>query len=169
MKKWFFLSLLSMGLMLGACKKSKTAGCTAVQSTLVATSAEIDSLSSYLAHHSIVATQHASGVFYTIDSLGTGLNPGICSAISATYSGYLLGNPVPFQSYLDSAGVTFTVTDLIVGWQRVMPLLKVGGGMTIYIPPSLGYGSVDKRNGDGDIIVPHDSYLKFNIHLVDLY
>jgi FKBP-type peptidyl-prolyl cis-trans isomerase FkpA len=169
MKKWFFLLLTGVVLFLGACKKSKTAGCTATESTLVATAAEIDSLSSYINHNSIIAAQDASGVFYTIDSLGTGLAPGICSAVAVTYSGYLLGNPVPFQTYLDTAGVTLTVTDLIIGWQKVMPRLKVGGGMTIYIPPSLGYGSADKRNPDGDIIVPHDSYLKFNIHLIGVY
>ena len=170
MKKWFFLLASGLALFMGACKKDKTAGCTAVQTTIVATSAEIDSLNSYFTHNGITnAIQHECGAFYTIDSVGTGKNPGICTSIAVTYSGNFFGNPVPFQSYTDSAGIVFALVDVIVGWQRVLPELKVGGRITIYIPPSLGYGSVDKKNADGDIIIPKNSYLKFNINLLQVY
>ena len=170
MKKWFFLLLAATPLIFGACKKDKKSGCTAVESTQTATAAEIDSLQTYLTAHGIVAQQHPSGTFYTIDSAGTGLTiPGICNSVVVTYSGYLLGNTVPFQSFLDTTGLIFSMQDLIVGWQRTMPVLRKGGGMTIYIPPSLGYGSTDKKNADGDIIVPKNTYMKFNVHLIDIY
>ncbi|MEO6670933.1 MAG: FKBP-type peptidyl-prolyl cis-trans isomerase [Ferruginibacter sp.] len=169
MKKWLFLIVVVLGLFMGSCKKDKVAGCTATQTTIVASAAEIDSLNSYFTHNGIPAIQHESGAFYTIDSAGTGLNPGICNSVAVTYAGYLLGNPVPFQSYTDSAGIVFSLADVIVGWQRVMPVLKVGGGITIYIPPSLGYGAVDRKNGDGDVIVPKNSYMKFNISLLEIY
>lgn len=168
MKKWFFI-LLGFGVVLGACKKDKTTGCTAVDSTQNATTAEIDSLRTYLSNKGIPAQEHPSGVFYTIDSTGSGLNPGICNSVAVTYSGYLMDNPVAFESFTDTAGVVLSLQDLILGWQRTMPLLKPGGGMTIFIPPSLAYGAVDKRNGDGDIIVPRNSYLKFNVHLIVIY
>ncbi|MEO8772027.1 MAG: FKBP-type peptidyl-prolyl cis-trans isomerase [Ferruginibacter sp.] len=170
MKKWFFLLSTGLALFMVACKKDKTAGCTATQTTVVATTAEIDSLHSYFINNGITnAIQHESGAFYTIDSVGTGLNPGICNSVAVTYSGNIFGNPVPFQSYTDSAGIVFSLGSVIVGWQRVLPELKVGGRITLYIPPSLGYGSVDKKNGDGDIIIPKNSYLKFNISLLEVY
>jgi FKBP-type peptidyl-prolyl cis-trans isomerase FkpA len=169
MKKWFFLLASGLALFVGACKKDKATGCTVTQTTIVATTAEIDSLNRYLNQNGILATQHESGAFYTIDSAGTGLNPGICNSVAVTYAGYLLGNPVPFQTYSDSAGIVFSLADVIVGWQRVIPVLKSGGAITLYIPPSLGYGSVDKKNADGDIVVPKNSYMKFNINLLEVY
>jgi FKBP-type peptidyl-prolyl cis-trans isomerase len=169
MKKWFSLIAVGMALFMGACKKDKAAGCTATQTTIVATTTEIDSLSRYFTLNGIPAIQHESGCFNTLDSAGTGLNPGICNSVAVTYAGYLMGNPVPFNTFSDSTGIVFSLQDVVVGWQRVMPVLKVGGGITIYIPPSLGYGSVDKKNGDGDIIVPKNSYMKFTIHLLEVY
>ncbi|MBS1743657.1 MAG: FKBP-type peptidyl-prolyl cis-trans isomerase [Bacteroidetes bacterium] len=169
MKKWFFFSIC-LAFVFGACKKKQDTACTAVPSTSVAASAEIDSLQRYLSINGITATQHESGVYYQVDSVGTGLiGPDVCNSVAVTYKGYLMGNPVPFQSFTDSIGIVFSVQDLIQGWQRTMPLMRAGGGMTIYIPPSLGYGSTDKKNPDGDIIVPKNSYLKFNVHLIEVY
>lgn len=169
MKKWFFL-LLSLPFVFGACKKDKDSGCTATESTQVATSTEIDSLQRYLNDHNITASQHESGVFYHMDSTGTGLKaPGVCSSIAVRYRGYLLGNTVPFDQYIDSGGVVMTLENTVAAWQRTLPLMRAGGGMTIYLPPSMGYGSVDKKNPDGDIIVPKNSYTKFSIELLDVY
>ena len=169
MKKWFSLIVVSMALFMGACKKSKTAGCTATQTTIVAPTAEIDSLRSYLTINGISAIQHESGCFYTIDSTGSGVNPGICNSIAVTYAGYVLGNPVPFQTFSDSAGIVFSLQNVVVGWQRTLPVLNDGGRITIYIPPSLGYGAVDKKDANGDIIVPKNSYMKFSIRLLQVY
>ena len=168
MKKWFFL-LVCLPFVFGACKKDKGSGCTAVQTTVVATTAEIDSLQNYINHNGITAIKHECGAFYTIDSAGTKLSPGICNSVAVTYSGYLLGHTTPFQSFTDSAGIVFAMQDVVVGWQRVLSVLKEGGGITIYIPPSLGYGAVNKKNADGDIIVPANSYMKFNIRLLQVY
>jgi len=39
----------------------------------------------------------------------------------------------------------------------------------LYIPPSLGYGTHDKYDDQGNLAVPANSYLKFTIHLLDVY
>ena len=168
MKKWFFL-FLTLPFFFGACKKASNKACTYTESTLVAPSAEIAYLDSALTADGIAATRHPSGVFYTIDGIGTGANPGVCSIMTTTYIGNLYNYAIPFDSYTDSAGTTLTLGSLIVGWQMVLPLIKAGGQVTLYIPPSLGYGESVKRNGDGDIIIPANSYLKFRISLLGVF
>jgi FKBP-type peptidyl-prolyl cis-trans isomerase FkpA len=167
MKKWFFL-FLGLPFFFAACKKSSSDACTYVESTTQATAAEIAHLDSFMTANSIANfVKHPSGVFYTIDSAGSGITAtNLCSIVGVKYSGYLLGNTVTFDQNSDSLGTSLSLGGLIVGWQKVLPLIKAGGKVTLYIPPSLGYGDIDKRNANGDIIIPRNSYLKFKIDLL---
>lgn len=168
MKKLVILSIGSLMLLFTACKKKDAGSCTYTESTLVAPASEIAYLDSALTANSIAAIQHPSGVFYTVDSLGSGATPGLCSIMRTTYSGYLYGNATPFDSFTDPIGTNLSLGSLIVGWQKVMPLVKAGGKITLYIPPTLGYGEVTKRNGDGDVIIPAHSFLVFKINLLQV-
>ena len=62
----------------------------------------------------------------------------------------------------NQAGVTFTLSQLILGWQKGIPLIKKGGSIKLYLPPSLGYGC----NAVGAI--PPGSNLIFSIDLIDV-
>lgn len=165
MKKWFFL-FLSVPAFLAACKKDSNSGCSYTESTKVATTTEIDSLNTYLTQHAIVANQHSSGVFYVNDSLGSGNTAALCTYMTVKYKGFLLGNTAAFDSTNNGETAVLQLGGLVVGWQKVMPLIKAGGKVTLYIPPSLAYGAAITRNGDGDVIIPANSYLKFNIELI---
>jgi len=55
--------------------------------------------------------------------------------------------------------VPFQLSRLVIGWQEGIPLIGTGGSITLYLPPSLGYGSADY----GDI--PGNSILIFDISL----
>jgi FKBP-type peptidyl-prolyl cis-trans isomerase len=55
---------------------------------------------------------------------------------------------------------------LVIGWQKGLPLIKAGGSMSLYIPPTLGYGSQDIKNSSGAVIIPANSILIFTIQLV---
>jgi FKBP-type peptidyl-prolyl cis-trans isomerase FkpA len=52
---------------------------------------------------------------------------------------------------------------LIEGWKIGLPLLKKGGHIKLYVPPSLGYGPSPNRN------IPGNSVLIFDIRLVDVF
>ena len=60
-----------------------------------------------------------------------------------------------------NSSITYALGDLIVGWQKVIPKLKKGGKMKMYIPPTLGYGN----QAAGPI--PANSILIFDIELVN--
>ncbi|MBS1928893.1 MAG: FKBP-type peptidyl-prolyl cis-trans isomerase [Chitinophagaceae bacterium] len=161
MRKGFFLLLTSV-IFLSACNK-KSDKCHYVESNVVAPQTEIDSLQHYLTLNSIVAIQHPSGLFYRIDTLGTGAVPAICSTVSVTYQGSLLSNGYIFEA--QATPIDFALGAAIAGWQKGLMLTKAGSYFTLYIPPSLAYGQTDVRNNMGQVIVPANSYLKFVIKL----
>lgn len=159
MKK--IIVLFSLILSFAACKKEDK--CTFTESGLNAPVSEITYLSETLAANNIAATQHPSGVFYFISAPGSGSSPSVCSNITVKYTGSIFPSGRVFdQTPAGSPGVSFTLGQLIVGWQKVLPLLKPGGKMTMYVPPTLGYGS------SANAAIPAYSYLKFEIELVSI-
>jgi FKBP-type peptidyl-prolyl cis-trans isomerase FkpA len=165
MKKIFFLMAL-FSLSISSCKKKDT--CPYTESGISATVAERTYLETYLAANTLPAIQHTSGVFYNITVPGSGLSPTICSNITIKYTGSFIPSGMVFDhSPAGSPGVNFTLGELIVGWQKILPLLKIGGKVTLYIPPSLGYGARNYPN-DTNIAIPANSYLKFEIELVNV-
>jgi FKBP-type peptidyl-prolyl cis-trans isomerase FkpA len=135
----------------------KTPKCSFKACDVVAPASEIQAVQSYLSSNSITATQHCSGLFYTIDNAGTGKTPDGCSSVSVTYIGKLTSGSVFDQQ---NSAVSFSLTGLITAWRDGIPLLKEGGRIHLYVPPTLGYGS--QQNGT----IPPNSILIFDITLV---
>ena len=163
MKK-IFLVILSIGsLFFISCKKD--AKCPFSDTSTVAPASEIDSVKKYLVAQSITAAvQYPSGLFYTITNAGTGANPELCSDVIVQYNGtYFNGTFLDGTTGAQQAKITLGQT--IDGWRKGLPLLKAGGAITLYIPPTLGYVSSDYiRNGV--VAVPANSFLKFTVTLV---
>ena len=166
MKKWFFL-FLSLPAFLVSCSKSDGNKCNYTVSNITVPLADSITLQNYITANSIAAND-SMGIFYAISDTGTGAIAAVCSNITVNYTGSLLSNGFVFDSNTSPSGISFVLGQLIVGWQRGLTLIKSGGTMTIYIPPSLGYGQVDRTDGNGNVVIPANSYLKFDIHLLDV-
>ncbi len=163
MKKWFFVGIMAVGLF-SACNKDKD--CKSVAPATVASAAETATLQTYLDAKGITNAVNKNGMFYVINNQGTGISPNLCSGISLTYSGSLIVgvNDGPVFDATPAGSVSnFTLSSLIAGWQLVFPLVKAGGDVTLYIPPSLGYGA--RAQGSS---IPANSYLKFVVSLKDV-
>lgn len=115
----------------------------------------------YIADNNIDATKHSSGLYYVITTEGSGSHPAANSTVVVKYSGYLTDNNV-FDQTEGNNSATFNLHGLISGWQIGIPLLKVGGKGTFFLPSALGYGS----QGTGSI--PANSVLIFDIELVNI-
>ena len=154
------LFFVTVSLLISSCLKSPTSSCTFTDSTLVAPAAEVTALQNWLtANNHPNAILHSSGFFYEITTPGTGTTaPGICSTVLVKYVGTLT-NGTQFDS--NTTGTAFALGQLIVGWQKGIPLAKKGGTINLFIPPSLGYGA----NQAG--IIPPNSNLVFTIQLID--
>ena len=160
--KVFAKLLIGVSILLGSCSKgSSNNTCDPTPPPITATEAERNYLQAYVTASGINAQLHPSGFYYEILSPGTGtVSPTICSTVLVTYIGTVIGGGgAPFDQNL--SGVSFPLSNLIIGWQLGIPLLKKGGSIRLFLPPSMAYGS----GGSGSI--PPNSYLQFVISLSD--
>lgn len=138
------------------CLKSSDDSCKLTESTAVAPASEIATLQLYISANNPAAIQHSSGLFYEIIAPGSGNAPVACSNVTVRYAGYFT-NGAKFEE--PPSAVTFLLGQLIAGWQRGIPLIKKGGTIKLYLPPSLAYGSA------GNATIPPNSILIFVIQL----
>jgi len=164
--KQLLILLIVAPLMFISCKKEDK--CPYSESGVTATAAERTYLLDYVTANNISAVEHTSGVFYSINTAGAGESPTVCSNVTVRYTGSLIPGGTVFDTNAGTSGSNFTLGQLIGGWQKVLPLIKRGGSITLYIPPSLGYGQQNVRDQTGNVIIPGNSYLKFNIELINV-
>lgn len=144
--------------------------CSRNDSSVVAPTSEVANLNDSLNSHGISATPHPVGFYYNIVTPGTGKSvSNLCDNIVIDYKGSLLNGTV-FDSTTANNPATFELGTLIVGWQKGIPLIKVGGEIDLYIPPSLAYGNVNDVTNPrtGEVIIPKGSNLIFHIKILDI-
>jgi peptidylprolyl isomerase len=104
-----------------------------------------------------------SGLKITDLKFGTGTEVKKGDTIVAHYTGTLESGK-KFDSSLDSGHpATFSLHQVVPGWQEGIPGMKVGGKRKLVVPPELGYGS---RGMPPDI--PPNAVLIFEIELIDV-
>lgn len=159
-----FVVIVALSTLFVSCKKASSPSCPYSESTAVAPAGEIASLQTYINSAHPGAVQLPSGVFYDNVTTGTGATPTVCSYITVKYTGTLT-NGTKFDENLTGFGSY--LGGLILGWQKGLPVIKSGGSITLYVPPSLGYGSQDQRDPrTGAVVIPGNSILVFTIQLL---
>lgn len=107
------------------------------------------------------------GLRYIDDSVGTGPALAWCQLVAVDYDAYLLDS-TKFDSSRD-LGIPLRfvpgVGDLIDGFEQGVIGMRFAGKRRLIIPPELGYGSQPVRDGGGNIIVPANSTLVFDVEL----
>jgi FKBP-type peptidyl-prolyl cis-trans isomerase FkpA len=156
------LCLLWLCVCVSSCFR-KNDGC-GTQDGVVAPVAEQMEVKAYLDSNNLTATLNESGFYYDIVSPGSGSTPNLCSHITVSYKGQLTNGDVFDQE----TSQIFTLGDLIDGWKKGLPLIQTGGEIKLYIPPSLGYGSAGLKNDSGNVVVPGNSILIFDIDLMNV-
>lgn len=162
------LVILISGLVFSSCDK-KNLTCKLNAPVNIATTAETAYLQSYLTANGLTASLK-NGMFFNITDLGSGISPNLCSKLSVTYTGTLITGTTDGPQF-DASGispVSLILEDLILGWQLILPSVKTGGSVILYIPPSLGYGSQERKDASGAVVIPANSYLKFTIKLISI-
>ncbi len=109
----------------------------------------------YLVKNKINAIKDPSGLYYQITTPGAGVAPSVNSTITAGYTGTTLDGKVFDQN----PSATFLLSNLILGWQYGVPLIKTGGTIVLYLPSALGYSNSVQG------VLPANSVLIFNISL----
>jgi peptidylprolyl isomerase len=81
------------------------------------------------------------------------------ASVTVRYTGWLL-NGVVFDSNKDSDPVTFALDEVIKGWTKGIPGMRVGGIRKLVIPADLAYGAQNKGK------IPPNSTLIFEVELL---
>lgn len=154
--------LLVIALLAGSCLK-KESGCPPADQ--VASGTDQQMLMEYIDNHSISAIKHNSGLYYSIESFGDGEFPTLCSSIKVDFNGFLTTG-TKFEYGND---VLLNMKVLLPGWRIGVPLVKPGGKIKLYLPPSLAYGYQGKKDDNGNQIVPGNSIVIYEVSLAEFY
>jgi FKBP-type peptidyl-prolyl cis-trans isomerase len=86
------------------------------------------------------------------------------ATITAHYTGALCKNGVIFQSSKDfGSPATFGLDEVITGWTKGVPGMKIGGTRRLIIPAEMAYSSQSPAPN-----IPPNSDLVFDIELVSI-
>ncbi len=154
-----FASLLIVSC--SGCSKHEM-GCTSVKPE-----AEEPKILAYAAKDSINATKHSSGIYYQIVNPGNGNTPTRNSTIKVAYVGKLLNETI-FNQGSNENKEPWALSSFIEGWQIGIPLIKKGGRIKLIIPSAYAYGCNPTKDDNGNVLIPGNSVLFFDINLIDV-
>lgn len=108
------------------------------------------------------AEKSATGLRTVVMRPGTGTaTPSYGTAVTVHYTGMFLDGRVFDSSVRRGEPATFSVGQVIEGWNEALMTMRRGEKRTLIIPPELGYG---KRGYPG--VIPPDSFLVFEVELI---
>lgn len=146
----------SLAFLVGCVKEPTAPHCNSVSFTKVSTSGDT----------AITST----GLRYIEGVTGSGLATVWCQPVAIEYTGYLLDG-TKFDSSRD-VGRTLVFTpgldDLIDGLAQGVIGVRIGGTRRLIISPQLGFGPDPRRNEAGDIIVPGNSTVVFDVEVLQI-
>jgi peptidylprolyl isomerase len=96
--------------------------------------------------------------------VGTGATPSKGQPVTVEYTGWVADSGSRFDSSLSRQGpfqFNFGAGQVILGWEKGLRDMKVGGRRVLWIPAYLGYGA----SGAGDNIPPHADLI-FEVELL---
>lgn len=117
----------------------------------------------YISDNNLDALEGAEGLFYVIDSVGTGEQPDLTNQVTVDYEGYLLDGTIFDSSIQRGSPATFPLTGVIRGWQLGIPLFREGGSGVLIIPSELAYG-----NTSPSTLIPRNAVLVFDVNLLEV-
>ncbi len=111
----------------------------------------------YIRTHQLTAHELESGVFYVINSPGSGSFPTQTSTVSVSYTGKLLSGKV----FDTGIAQVFNLQQTILGFKYGIPMFNKGSKGKLLIPSGLGYGP------NGTFSIPPNAVLIFEIEMID--
>lgn len=104
----------------------------------------------------------AAGVLHEVLQVGEGPSPTLGNIVSVYYRGMLINGKVFDDNTTQGYPDAFRLNELIDGWKIALTRMSVGDKWRIYVPSSLGYGSITTAG------IPKHSTLIFEIELVGI-
>jgi FKBP-type peptidyl-prolyl cis-trans isomerase len=111
-----------------------------------------------------------TGLRYLESVAGSGAPAGWCVAIAVHYTEYLADGTRLGSTHDLNQPLVFTpgIGDLLDGFEQGVIGMRIGGTRRVIVPPSLAYGSVPQRNSAGEVVIPANSTLVYDIEVVSI-
>lgn len=106
----------------------------------------------------------ASGLQYEVIEEGQGASPTESDVALVMYRGALRDGT---QFDASQQPTPLPVAGMIPGFTEALKLMKKGGKYRVWIKPELGYGSEARRDPQGREVIPANSLLVFDVHLIE--
>jgi FKBP-type peptidyl-prolyl cis-trans isomerase FkpA len=136
-----------------SCKKSETTLSPAEEEALI---------KAFVAKKNWTAQTTPEGIYYVIDSLGTGETPALASYVSIKYKAYIMGESIPYDTSGATKPVEFQLGGVIDGLKFGLQKFKSGGKGKIIMPSATAFGSATDRG------VPANSILVFEFEILSV-
>lgn len=120
-----------------------------------------DLIEKYVADNNLTGEFTPNDLWYDVETQGAGEQAYSNAQVKVSYTGYLLDG-TQFDKSPD-AGITFSLNNVIDGWQQGIPKFKEGGNGKLIIPSKLGYGT--SKTGS----IPENSVLIFDVKLITVF
>ena len=118
-----------------------------------------EEIQTYLTDNNITAEKTDSGLYYTTNGLGEGLQPTINDNITLAYKGYFTNDNI-FDG--GSENISFDLPNVIKGFSEGLTYFKEGDSGSLYIPSHLAYGN------NGTPGIPGGAVLIFDVELISV-
>ncbi len=151
-----FFVLIALALVFG-CKKIDNSGNSSIQETLL-----IRQWVNTMKRNNFVVDSLSTGVYYIIETVGSGAIPQAGNSITIAYTGQFLDG----TTFDASSSYTYVHkganSRMIPGWEDAVEKLSKSGKGIFLIPSSQAYGS------NGYMVVPPYTPLLFEIEILDI-
>ncbi len=104
-----------------------------------------------------------SGVLYRVIENGSGPLPKLEDTVTINYRGSKMDGREFDSSFARGVPEKVKVNSVPLGWQEVLPLMKVGSTWQVFVPPELAFGV----RGQPPLVGPNEA-LKFDLELVEI-
>ena len=111
-----------------------------------------------------------TGLRYIEGAAGAGIPAEWCVPLATHYTDYLADGTRLDSSHDFDLPLTFTpgLGDLIEGFEQGVIGMRVGGTRRLIVPPHLAFGSQELRNAAGEIVIPANSTLVYDIEIITI-
>ncbi len=122
-----------------------------------------DILAAYLQENSITAERDDSGLYYQIVEAGEGDYVSDNAIIDVSYKGTFLDG----EEFDAGTLSKYPLSKLIEAWRVGLPKLQKGSKAIFYCPSQMCYGSTPRYDNNGNVTIPGNSILIFEITVVN--
>lgn len=109
-----------------------------------------------------------SGLQYKVLKSGKGESPKKTDTVRAHYQGSFLNGQVFDSSRRRGQPASFQVNKVIKGWTEALQLMKVGDKWQLFVPAELAYEESGMHDQQGNMIIPPNATLIFEVELLDV-